>query len=156
MTCEKESEATPRISFGEWFENLKAEHTLRQIQNIRGGFFKREDKITILEGLLYERIRDGEPTTELMEAIALLQENLIQDEQLQRTVDNSFTAQVNGVIAFAIGIVATAFSYLSMPLCRQSQSRFCVGARVIPDALADQFREPAHKSRVLPANIKAD
>ena len=109
MTHEQEPQA--RYSFLEWFADLKAQQTQRQIADIRKGLFRREDKIMLLEGLLYERVRDGEPVEDLIQAIALLQENKIQDDKLY----NSATAQVNGVIAFliAIGLAATVFSYIS-------------------------------------------
>lgn len=158
MTYEKQPENAPGIRFDEWLEAMKSQHTLRQIQNIRSGLFRREDKIKILEGLLYERVRDNSDVEDLMQALALLQENRVQDEQLQARFDNSLTAQVNGVIVFAIGvgIAATVMSYLSLPFCGNSRSKFCQGSRVIPEYVWDTFREPVQKpARVLPVHIKA-
>ena len=154
MTFDKQPENTPSIRFDEWFETMKAQHTLKQIQNIRSGLFRRSDKIMLLEGLLYERIRDGEDCEDLMQALALLQENKIQDEQLQAKLDSSVTAQINGVIAFLVGLLlaATTVSYLSLPFCGGSRSKFCKGGRVIPGYVADIFREP---SKEPPAHIKA-
>ena len=155
MTYDKQPDSTPGIRFDEWFETMKAQYTLRQIQNIRAGFFRREDKITILEGLLYERVRDNEDVEDLMQVIALLQQNKIEDDRLY----NSAIAQINGVIAFlmAVGLAATVFSFISLPFCGGSHSKFCEGGRVIPGAIADIFREPVQKPvRAVPANIKAD
>jgi len=152
MTYDKQPENVPGPRFNEWFENFQAEQTLLRIRNLRKGLFRREDKIMLLEGLLYERIRDGEPVNDLVEAIALLQENKIQDDQLY----NSPIAQINGVIAFlmAVGLAATVFSFISLPLCGGSHSKFCEGGRAIPGAIADIFREPKPQ-RETPAHIKA-
>ena len=157
MTHDRQADSAPGMRFNEWFENFQSEQTLLRIRNIRRGLLRREDKITILEGLLYERIRDGEDCEDLMQALALLQENKIQDDRLY----NSPIAQINGVIAFlmAVGLAATVFSFISSPFCGGSRSKFCEGARIIPEYVWGVFKEPAKQSafpaREIPAHIKA-
>ena len=155
MTYEKEPENTPCIRFDEWKENLRAEQTLRRIRDIRQGFFKREDKIMLLEGLLYTRIQSGEDINDLMQALALLQENKAQDEELELKRQNNLDNQISSFIVrtFLVGVMITAMSYAISGVCGNSQSKMCVGSRVIPNYIGDVFFEPVKPSK-LPA-IKA-
>ena len=155
MTYEKEPITTPSERFNEWFALLKAEQTRRQIQDIQQGLFKREDKIMLLEGILYTRIRDGEDVENLMQALALLQENKTQDEELEFKRQNNLDNQISIFIVrtFLVGVLLTAMSYAISGVCGNSQSKMCVGSRVIPNYIGDVFFEPVKPSK-LPA-IKA-
>ena len=127
-----------------------------ELRRIKNGRLSDQEKIDILKNDLFWAVEDGKPTGEIVEAIARIQQCKSEDRELELKHLNSFTAQTNGwrgaIVVLTIAV--TAFSYLALPICQQSQSKFCVGARVIPDYIYDSFREPPHyKSRVLPANI---
>ena len=157
MTHEIEPESVSRTSFDEWEANLKAEQTLRQIKEIRQGLFKREEKINLLEGILYIRLQEGEPVEDFIQALALLQENKVQDEELELKRQNSLDYQMSSFIVrtFLVGVMLTVTSYAMNGFCGNSQSKICLGSRVMPNYISDMFREPAKPSRVLPASIKA-
>ena len=157
MTHQQEPQVKPRYGFNEWHADFKAQETLKQIEDIKQGFVKREHKIMLLEAELYKRIQNDDSINDVVMAIEVLQANKLQDEELYREQDNSITAQLNRVIAFAIavGLATTVASFLSLPFCSGSQSKFCVGARIIPNLIADNFREPVRKpSRMVPAPLK--
>ena len=155
MTHSNKPESSSRIRFEDWYTNFKAEQTQRQLQDLKQGFFKREDKINLLEGMLYTRVRDGEDVEDLCRAIALLQDNKVQDEKLefnrQNTLDNQISIFI--VRTFLVGVLLTAMSYAISGVCGNSQSKMCVGSRVIPNYIGDVFFEPVKPSK-LPA-IKA-
>ena len=145
MTQEKAHFLNPLQTYKEWESDYKAQKAQRELQNIRQGLFKREDKIMLLEAELYTRIQDGDEIEDVVTAIETLQANKIYDEELRAKQDNSFTAQFNAVFGYMImlGIVATVFSYVALPLCKNSHSKFCTTARVIPNLISDFYREPA-------------
>ena len=127
-----------------------------ELRRIKNGRLSDQEKIDILKNDLFWAVEDGKPTGEIVEAIARIQQCKSEDRELEVKHLNSFTAQINGVLGAMVllTIAVTAFSYLALPLCKRSESKFCVGARVIPDYIYDIFREPPHeKPRVLPSNI---
>jgi len=146
MMQEKAQKLNPLQTYKEWESDYKAQKTQRELQDIRQGFFKRQDKIMLLEAELYTRIQDGDEIEDVVTAIEVLQTNKISDEELRAKQDNSFTAQFNAVFGYMImlGIVATGFSYVALPLCQNSHSRFCTTARVIPNMISDFYREPVN------------
>jgi len=150
MTQEKAQRLKTLQTYKEWESDYKAQKAQRELQDIRQGFFKRQDKIMLLEAELYTRIQDGDDIEDVVTAIEVLQANQMQDEELRYRQHNSFTAQFNAVFGYMIilGIVATVFSYVALPLCKNSHSKFCTIARVIPNLINDFYSEPV--SHVLP------
>jgi len=146
MTQEKAQRLNPLQTYKEWESDYKAQKAQRELQNIRKGLFKREDKIMLLEAELYNRIQDGDDIEDLVTGIEILQANQMQDEELRYKQHNSFTAQFNAVFGYMIilGIIATVFSYAALPLCQNLHSKFCTTARVIPNMISDFYREPVN------------
>jgi len=142
------------LSHAEWCKTRRAERNQLELQRIRKGLCPREDKIQILENLLFTCVQDGEPTEEIAQAIQILQENKVLDEELWLRQENTFWGQMSRVGNFVMScaIAVTITSLIALPVCSNSESGFCKAARVIPEALNNFFREPKppSKSRILP------
>ena len=127
-----------------------------ELRRIKNGRLSDQEKIDILKNDLFWAVEDGKPTGEIVEAIALLQQCKSSDRELDIKAQNSIDGQFSRVImgVFWVTVIITAMSYIIGFPCGDSQSKICVGSRVIPDYIYDSFREPPHyKSRVLPADI---
>jgi len=160
-TQEPTQQATPIginiLSHKEWCKAQRAERNQLELQRIRQGLCAREDKIQILENLLFTYVQDGEPTEEIAQAIQILQENKVLDEELWLRQENTFSGQMGkiGNFVMSCAIAVTVTSFIALPVCSNSESAFCKAARVIPKALNNFFREPKppSKSMILPPTL---
>ena|SRR5579883_826270 len=146
MNLNDQSDSPEEKGSPSYGSNLYRDFSIAYSQIARvGRQFKRENKIRLLEEMLYDRILEGEPADDIVKAIEVLQQNRVLDKELLLKRDSLFLSQVNRSVRslFLVAFVITVTSYLLMPLCDYSKSKFCRSIRIIPNSIDDIFYDPS-------------
>lgn len=109
-------------------------------ESIRLGLITDEEKLKILKEYLFSRVHGDRDISNLIQAIATL-ENSIQ-AKYQR--DNDFIGKLNEIVNSSIVLLflATSISYFALGACGDSKKPICSSSTQIARYFNKQFSEP--------------